>query len=323
MANLSEIYNWFMTGKKPTQAQFWASWGSFRHKNDSIPQSEVENLSATLNAKAEKLQFEGHKTDPLAHAELFAGVERISRKGQAYGYAPLDEFGILVSSFLKTVNDLVTGGIDAVLTAEMGKQLQIQINGINALLSSDDIDLDTVQELVDAIKEVETSLETILVNDVVSGGVTKALTAEQGKVLFALIQDLESNKASKNNPTFTGSVKVPDAANENEAVNLGQLMKNRFFSISASQTTNLIQIAFKDKVTITALEAITNVDSFSDFVVWKGNTALTARTTIAQVNTDIAALTSSEVLAGYTVQFKLNLIAGQSNASAILKTVKS
>ncbi|RZL47733.1 MAG: hypothetical protein EOP00_11105 [Pedobacter sp.] len=94
------------------------------------------------------------------------------------------------------------------------------------------------------------------------------------------------------------------------------------FKINVSQTTNIVQIPFTEKVTITSLEAITNVDSFSDFVVWKGNTALTARTTIAAVNTDIAALTSSEVLAGYTVQFKLNLIAGQSNASAILKTVK-
>jgi hypothetical protein len=25
MANLSQIYDWFMTGK-PAQAQFWASW---------------------------------------------------------------------------------------------------------------------------------------------------------------------------------------------------------------------------------------------------------------------------------------------------------
>ena len=197
MANLSEIYNWFMTAKRPTQAQFWASWGSFRHKNDSIPQSEVENLSATLNAKAEKSQFDGHKIDPLAHAKLFNGVEKLSNKGQADGYAPLDEFGLILSSYLKLVNDLVTGGIDAVLSAEQGKNLQTQINGINALLSSDDVNLDTVQELVDAIQEVETSLSTILVNDLISGGVTKALTAEQGKVLYALIQDLESNKVSK------------------------------------------------------------------------------------------------------------------------------
>lgn len=289
MANLSEIYNWFMTAKRPTQAQFWASWGSFRHKNDSIPQSEVENLSATLNAKAEKSQFDGHKIDPLAHAELFAGVERISRKGQADGYAPLNEFGILLSTYLNLVNDLVTGGIDAVLTAEQGKNLQNQINGINVLLSSDDVNLDTVQELVDAIKEVETSLSTILVNDLTTGGVTKALTAEQGKILKTQINEL------------------------------GSLINTKNYTISASQTTNIIQISFKEKVSITSLEGIMNVTSFSDLVIWKGNTIGTVRTTLASINADIVALSSAETTSGYTFQFKINLIAGQSNASAILK----
>ncbi|MEG3977308.1 hypothetical protein QT970_22185, partial [Microcoleus sp. herbarium8] len=71
MATLSDIYNWFMTGKKPTQAQFWASWGSFRHKDEAIALNDIANLSTVLNAKAEKSQVDGHATDPLAHAELF------------------------------------------------------------------------------------------------------------------------------------------------------------------------------------------------------------------------------------------------------------
>ena len=72
MASLAEIYDWFMTGKKPTQAQFWASWGSFWNKNESIPQSAVSGLTNVLNAKAEKAQFDAHKTDENAHATLFA-----------------------------------------------------------------------------------------------------------------------------------------------------------------------------------------------------------------------------------------------------------
>lgn len=70
MATLAEIYDWFMTGKKPTQAQFWATFGSFRLKGDSIPQSDITNLSNTLNAKAEKSQFDAHKVDPNAHPKL-------------------------------------------------------------------------------------------------------------------------------------------------------------------------------------------------------------------------------------------------------------
>jgi hypothetical protein len=71
MASLAEIYEWFMTGKKPTQAQFWASWGSFWHKEEKIPQSAISNLTNVLNAKAEKTQFDAHKTDEKAHAALF------------------------------------------------------------------------------------------------------------------------------------------------------------------------------------------------------------------------------------------------------------
>jgi hypothetical protein len=70
MATLAEIYSWFMTGKKPTQAQFWASWGSFWNKSESIPQSSVSNLTTVLNAKAEKTQFDAHKVALDAHPQL-------------------------------------------------------------------------------------------------------------------------------------------------------------------------------------------------------------------------------------------------------------
>lgn len=184
--SISILKTWFTTGKKPTQAQFWAWLDAFWHKDEQIPTSSISGLENALNGKASADQLNSHINDDDAHPTL----ERKSEKGQAGGYAPLDEFGILISSYLKLVNDLVTGGTDAVLSAEQGKNLQNQIDGINTLLSSDDVNLDTVQELVDAIKEVETSLTTILVNDLTTGGVTKALTAEMGKLL-------NQNKAEK------------------------------------------------------------------------------------------------------------------------------
>lgn len=67
---MSEIYNWFMTGKKPTQAQFWASWGSFWNKLEQIPITAIAGLTAILNSKAEKIQFDAHKTDANAHPQL-------------------------------------------------------------------------------------------------------------------------------------------------------------------------------------------------------------------------------------------------------------
>ncbi|MFV8364828.1 hypothetical protein [Flavobacterium sp. XS1P27] len=193
MASLSQIYDWFMTGKKPTQAQFWASWGSFWNKEETIPQSAISNLTATLNAKAEKAQFDAHKTSEDAHQALFELKQSLTDKGAQGGYAPLDEFTKLAAEYLNIVNDFVTGGSEALASAETVKILKGQIDAITLILTSDDINLDTVQELVDAIKNVESYLETILVNDLTTGGTTKALTAEMGKELKILIEQLSND----------------------------------------------------------------------------------------------------------------------------------
>jgi len=71
--DINTILSWFKTGLKPTQTQFWASWSSFWHKDEAIPQSSISNLASTLNAKAEKDQFDNHLTDPNAHAESIGG----------------------------------------------------------------------------------------------------------------------------------------------------------------------------------------------------------------------------------------------------------
>ena len=208
MATLAEIYDWFMTGKKPTQAQFWASWGSFWNKNESIPQSAVSGLTNVLNAKVENDQFNAHKGANDAHAALFLAKEDKTQKGAPNGYAPLDEFTKLAAQYLNIVNDLVTGGATALLSAEQGKVLQTQVNAINTLLTSDNVNLDTVQELVDAIETVQISLSTILVNDLTTGGTTNALTAEMGKQLD-LIKESTSNKSTSIVVDYLSNIKFP------------------------------------------------------------------------------------------------------------------
>jgi hypothetical protein len=105
MATLAQIYDWFMTGKKPTQAQFWASWGSFWNKSESIPQSAVSNLSSTLNAKAEREQFELHKQDANAHPELLAAV-KIS------GRFLINRNNLIFFADEPTAGDTVTGMVE-------------------------------------------------------------------------------------------------------------------------------------------------------------------------------------------------------------------
>ncbi|WP_281322892.1 hypothetical protein [Flavobacterium aestivum] len=197
MATLAQIYDWFMTSKKPTQAQFWATWSSFYNKNEPIPQSSISGLTEVLNAKTENDQFNAHKTDTSAHADLFNAKEDKSQKGVAGGYAPLNDYIKLASQYLDIVDDLTTGGSSSLASAETVKTLKTQITAINTLLTSNDINLDTVQELVDAIKTVQTSISTILVNDLTTGGTTKALTAEMGKSLKALYDSLSTNKVDK------------------------------------------------------------------------------------------------------------------------------
>ncbi|WP_433836071.1 hypothetical protein [Flavobacterium anhuiense] len=51
---LDTIKNWFRTGLKPTQAQFWDTWQSFWHKNEEIPQSSIANLINSLDNKENK-----------------------------------------------------------------------------------------------------------------------------------------------------------------------------------------------------------------------------------------------------------------------------
>lgn len=192
IVSLNTIKNWFRTDLIPTQQQFWDTWDSFRHKSEKIPVAEVEGIDELLLSKAEKEALENHLNDGNAHAPLFGQKEDKAQKGVTGGYAPLDEFTKLASQYLNIIDNLYDGGSTSILSAEQGLVLQNQIDGINTLLSSDNINLDTIQEIVDAIENFQNYLPTILVNDLTTGGVTKALTAEMGKVLNTIKEDTEN-----------------------------------------------------------------------------------------------------------------------------------
>lgn len=51
---LTTLKNWFKTGLKPTQAQFWAVFDSFRHKDDAVPAADVSGLQLLLDGKMDK-----------------------------------------------------------------------------------------------------------------------------------------------------------------------------------------------------------------------------------------------------------------------------
>lgn len=49
LVSLNAIKNWFKTGLKPTQAQFWDTWDSFRHKSEKVPVGDIDGLDELLS----------------------------------------------------------------------------------------------------------------------------------------------------------------------------------------------------------------------------------------------------------------------------------
>ena len=82
--NINTILSWFKTRSKPTQEQFWASWSSFWHKDEQIPQASISNLTTTLDTKTDQSQFHAHITDDNAHLAAF---EKKLDKGDYNGTA--------------------------------------------------------------------------------------------------------------------------------------------------------------------------------------------------------------------------------------------
>ncbi len=68
--NINTLLQWFTTGKKPTQQEFWDSWKSFWHKEEIIPQAVIENLNQDLDSKTNNDDFLAHLSNPLAHSEM-------------------------------------------------------------------------------------------------------------------------------------------------------------------------------------------------------------------------------------------------------------
>lgn len=112
------LKNWFSTGLKPLQSQFWDWIDSFLHKNDKIPSANIDwsadpyNVQSDLgqdddsapeyvkNRKLSNLEGDtGHRTVTDSEKETWNGKqdalgytpENVADKNQANGYPGLDE----------------------------------------------------------------------------------------------------------------------------------------------------------------------------------------------------------------------------------------
>lgn len=62
MTNLNTLKNWFKSGLKPTQEQFWEWMDSFWHKEEKIPMAQIEGIDTALQNKADTEQLQ-HKVN--------------------------------------------------------------------------------------------------------------------------------------------------------------------------------------------------------------------------------------------------------------------
>lgn len=109
IVSLNTIKNWFKTGLKPTQAQFWDAWDSFYHKSTNIPAANIEGLTELIISKAEKESFDVHLIDTGAHSELFA-KERMIPQGQLLVFKGAGN----INNNLLEVNDYCIGFVQGV-----------------------------------------------------------------------------------------------------------------------------------------------------------------------------------------------------------------
>lgn len=143
--SLNTIKNWFRTGLVPSQAQFWDTWDSFFHKDDTIPVAQIGGITELLN-------------------EVNATLAKANTALQ-----PND---------ISTSLSETTPGKVADATAV--KLLKDYIDAINVLLTSDDTTLDELQEIVTFIKQNKTELDTLGISNI--AGLQSALTTLQNNI---------------------------------------------------------------------------------------------------------------------------------------------
>lgn len=89
MASLAQIKDWFRTGLKPTQTQFWITWDSFWHKDTPIPQSAIHGLEEALASTNSGGRFgiednamdSDRNLDMKAHDFNFSGAGEVNFSG--------------------------------------------------------------------------------------------------------------------------------------------------------------------------------------------------------------------------------------------------
>lgn len=86
---INTIKQWFKTGSKPTQEQFWSWMDSYLHKDEMISQNKIQDLNTTLSSKADADQL-ANKANADATNLTQGQVEAWNTKLKTLSDAPSD-----------------------------------------------------------------------------------------------------------------------------------------------------------------------------------------------------------------------------------------
>lgn len=197
---LNTILSWFETGDFPTEAQFKATFLSFYHKDDIIPIKNIEGFEDLSHLFASAEDFKKHLKDPTAHSGYLAllnasnltatHVDNWKSKLGISNVATIDSSGqpgnvytkIQVDSFVNELKDADKG-------------LSSEIEKIKKLLSSNDLSLDELQEIVNFIKNNRNDIEAL-----------KAISGESREDKVKLILDYNWLGSPKNQQEFNKQI---------------------------------------------------------------------------------------------------------------------
>ena len=108
MTEKNILQNWFVTGAKPTQEQFWAWQESYWHKGENIPTEKILGLSEVLanKADAEMLQHKANlDSSNLTNEYVLAWKEKLGVGELPSNIATIDEGAKQGNTYTKTKID--------------------------------------------------------------------------------------------------------------------------------------------------------------------------------------------------------------------------
>lgn len=103
------IKNWFKTGLKPTQKQFWSTGDSFWHKSESLPISSISGLGNLLDGKAETehthTEYATNDADSLTAQNITQWQNKLGINDLDYVVIPTEDATVESHPYVVVIDD--------------------------------------------------------------------------------------------------------------------------------------------------------------------------------------------------------------------------